>query len=122
MKFLADMGISMTTVRWLKSLKHDVVHLREIGFQQMPDEEIFRKAKEEGRVILTFDLDFGDIIAASHEQSVSVIIFRMEDERPAAINARLVQILTESTEALLRGAIILVEDWRYRVRQLPIAS
>ena len=44
MKFLADMGISQTTVNWLKEAGHEAVHLREEGLQKMPDTEIIEKA------------------------------------------------------------------------------
>ena len=43
MKFLADMGLSMTTVQALRSLGHEVVHLRELGMIRMPDDKIVDK-------------------------------------------------------------------------------
>jgi predicted nuclease of predicted toxin-antitoxin system len=57
-RFLADMGVSYSVVLHLRSAGHDVVHLREIGMQRMRDEQIFARARNEARVILTFDLDF----------------------------------------------------------------
>jgi len=33
--------------------------------QRLPNGEIFKKAGREQRVMLTFDLDFGEIVAAS---------------------------------------------------------
>ena len=53
MRFLADMGISLKTVAWLRSEGHDVVHLCEEGLQRLPDEEIFKKGITESRIILT---------------------------------------------------------------------
>ncbi|WP_230967790.1 DUF5615 family PIN-like protein [Nostoc sp. WHI] len=44
MKFLADMGISLRTVSWLRSAGHDVVHLRDEGLQRLPDDQILVKA------------------------------------------------------------------------------
>jgi predicted nuclease of predicted toxin-antitoxin system len=58
MLFLADMGISMSTVKWLKSKKHDVIHVREIGMQTTSDDEILARARDEKRIVLTCDLDF----------------------------------------------------------------
>ena len=62
MKFLADMGVSMSTVRALREKGHDALHLREEGLHRAPDRQILEKAEREGRVILTFDLGFGDLI------------------------------------------------------------
>lgn len=45
MKFLADMGISLRTVMWLRSRGDDVVHLRDEGLQRLPDNEILIKAR-----------------------------------------------------------------------------
>jgi predicted nuclease of predicted toxin-antitoxin system len=58
MLFLADMGISMSTVKWLKSKKHDVIHVREIGMQTTSDDAILARARDEKRIVLTCDLDF----------------------------------------------------------------
>jgi hypothetical protein len=40
--------------------------------------------------------------------------------RPDSVNRRLEGVLSEQTEALASGALILVEDIRYRIRRLPI--
>ncbi|MGB4946125.1 MAG: DUF5615 family PIN-like protein [Candidatus Competibacter denitrificans] len=58
MKFLADMGISPRTVTFLNSLGHDAIHLREQGLEHLSDPDILHKALEEGRILLTHDLEF----------------------------------------------------------------
>ena len=50
MKFLADMGVSMTTVAALRNLGHDAVHLREQDLMRMDDLHIVAKARTEGRI------------------------------------------------------------------------
>jgi predicted nuclease of predicted toxin-antitoxin system len=84
------------------------------------DTAIVAKAKEEDSIVLTCDLDFGDIMAASGERYPSVILFRLEDETPSNINRRLSQVLKESSSALEEGAVVIVETTRHRVRFLPI--
>ena len=74
MKFLADLGISLSTVIWLRQRGYDSIHLREQGLQRIPDTEIIEKAKKGNRVILTCDLDFGAIMSASKGICPSVII------------------------------------------------
>jgi predicted nuclease of predicted toxin-antitoxin system len=65
MKFLADMGISLRTVTWLRGAGYDVVHLRDEGLQRLPDDEILIKTRAEGRILLTIDLDFAQLLAVS---------------------------------------------------------
>ena len=61
MRFLADMGVDVRVVEWLRGQGHDAVHLREEGLHRAPDEQVFAKALAEERIVLTFDLDFGEI-------------------------------------------------------------
>jgi predicted nuclease of predicted toxin-antitoxin system len=114
------MGVSMTTVRAVRERGHDAVHLREQALQKLPDDEILRKAVNESRIILTFDLDFGDLIAASGGRTPSTILFRMRNQTPVAVTPRLLEVIETCEEALASGALIVVEDHRYRLRSIPI--
>lgn len=122
MKLLADMGVSIGVVQWLRGQGHDVVHLRDEGLQQLPDDEILRKSTAEGRVLLTFDLDFGDIVAVSWDRVASVVLFRVRNTRTAFVIERLQRVLPATAAALQSGAVVVVEDARYRVRRLPLGS
>ena len=86
MKFLADMGISPKTISSLQSLGQDAVHLHNEGLDRLPDSAILQKARDEQRVLLTHDLDFGELIAASEASMPSVVIFRLRNMRPKQVN------------------------------------
>ena len=120
MRFLADMGVSTLTVKWLRNEGHDAAHLRELDLQRLPDEDILVKAREESRIVLTMDLDFGYLLAISADPLPSVVLFRLSDERAEFVNRRLASVLRESAEALTAGAIVSVSDTSIRVRGLPI--
>jgi predicted nuclease of predicted toxin-antitoxin system len=122
MRFLADVGVSLRVVEWLRSSGHDAIHLRDEGLQKLPDGEIFQKALREARIVLTFDLDFGEIVAASGGRSVSVILFRLRNTRADYVIQRLKIVLEQTKEVLAQGAVILVEDERHRIRRLPIGA
>ncbi len=81
MRFLADMGVSQGIIRWLREEGHDAVHLREGNLHRLPNGAIFEKAHSENRILLTFDLDFGEIVALSGPHQVSVILFRLRNTR-----------------------------------------
>jgi predicted nuclease of predicted toxin-antitoxin system len=121
-RFLADMGVSLRVVEWLRGHGEDVVHLREQGLQRMPNGDIFTKATTENRVVLTFDLDFGEIVALSRGATTSVVVFRLRDTRTEHVIERLERVLGESSEALTKGAVVIVEDGRHRVRPLPVGG
>jgi predicted nuclease of predicted toxin-antitoxin system len=110
----------MSTAASLREAGHDAVHLRDEGLLKMEDPEILAKARSENRIVLTFDLDFGDLLAASGEKLPSVIIFRLRNQTPASVRPKLFAILSECETDLNTGAVIVVEEARYRVRRLPI--
>jgi predicted nuclease of predicted toxin-antitoxin system len=120
MRFLADMGVSQRVVAWLREQGHDAIHLREGGLQRLPDHEIFTRSIAENRVVLTFDLDFGEIAALSGESAIGVVLFRLHNTRAPNVTARLEAVLATSAEALQQGAVVIVEETRYRIRYLPI--
>lgn len=122
MRFLADMGVDIRVVRWLRDDGHDAVHLRDEGLHRLPNGKIFEKAISEGRILLTFDLDFGEIAAASKGRPVQVIVFRLRNTRALHVIDRLATVLAQSTVILARGAVISVEESRHRIRYLPIGS
>jgi len=122
MRFLADMGVSTKVVQWLRQNGHDAKHLRDEGLHRIPNGEIFTKAISENRVVMTFDLDFGEIIALSKSQKVSVILFRLHNTRTSFLINRLAAVLSDASDALEKGAVVVVEESRHRVRYLPIRT
>jgi predicted nuclease of predicted toxin-antitoxin system len=114
------MGVSLTTVEALRRANYDAVHLRDEGLIRLPDSQIAAKAVTERRIVLTFDLDFGDILAAARSEAPSVIIFRLRNQTPAAVNPRLFRVIAECETELASGAIVIVENEGFRVRRLPI--
>jgi len=121
MRFLADMGVATRIVQWLKDKGHDAVHLREENLHRLPNGLIFEKAYSEKRILLTFDLDFGEIVALSGEKQVTVILFRLHNTRTPHVIERIEKVLRDSAQALEEGAIVVVEETRHRIRRLPFS-
>ncbi len=120
MRFLADMGVSMKVADWLRDQGHDVIHLRDEQLQRLDDGSIFEKARSESRVLITFDLDFGEIAALTGDKSCGIILFRLRNTRAPHVLMRLMSVLRVSSAELETGAVVTVEDSRHRVRMLPI--
>ena len=120
MKFLLDMGLAQSAVAFLRDQGYDAVHLREEGLQYLLDEEVIEKARKEGRIILTHDLDFGRLIALSQRRLPSAITFRLDDMQPSYVNHYLIEALQHFTAELEAGALISINEHAIRVRSLPI--
>jgi len=65
MKLLLDMGMAPRTAVYLNQLGHDAAHLRDRGQTKLSDQSIVGEAEQEGRIVVTFDLDFARIVALS---------------------------------------------------------
>jgi predicted nuclease of predicted toxin-antitoxin system len=115
-------GVSHRVTTWLRGQGHDVVHLRDEGLHRLPNGEIFTKATREQRIVLTFDLDFGEILAQARGAIVSVVLFRLNDASSPFVIRRLERILSDAVESLQEGAIVVVEDSRHRIRRLPLGT
>jgi len=120
MKFLLDMGVDVRVATWLGEQGHEPLHLRDQGLQRLPNGEIFTKAISEGRTILTFDLDFGEIAALARGRKTSVVVFRLHNTRTAHVLERLAAVLSDCSSSLEKGAVVVVEETRHRVRLLPV--
>jgi predicted nuclease of predicted toxin-antitoxin system len=122
MKFLGDMGISPKSKEFLQALGYDAVHLLDQGLERLPDSEIMEKALTEGRIVLTHDLGFGDLLAASGERLPSVIIFRLQNMKPQNVNRYLQAIISQYSNELEQGVVVSVTEARIRVRDLPLSK
>ena len=119
MRFVADMCMDVRVASWLNSQGHDATHLRDEGLQRLPNGGVFEKAIAESRVVVTFDLDFREIVALSKGRKTGVILFRLRNTRTAFVIQRLSEVISECADALMRGAIVIVEEARHRVREFP---
>jgi len=77
-------------------------------------------AREHNRVVVTHDLDFGAILAATSGSGPSVIQIRTRDVTPGNLAERLCREIESNRQFLEDGALVIVEPARARVRILPL--
>ncbi len=120
MKLLVDMNLSPRWVNLLADAGMVAAHWSTLGANNTPDAEIMAYAREHHWVVLTHDLDFSAILAATHGDKPSVVQIRTEDVSPGVIGAQVVIALRQMTSELEQGALLTVDPSRTRLRVLPL--
>lgn len=94
MKLLIDENISPEVTSRLRTLKHDVKSIRECckGYE---DEKIVELAVLEERLIITYDLDFGELY---RNFGASSLIIRLRSKNPSVVLKYLVNFLNMLNE------------------------
>ncbi len=99
----------------------EALHWSSVGAAGAPDSEIMAWANDQGWVVLTHDLDFSAILAATQARAPSVILLRMQDVFPETAFTRVLSAIRALDSALARGAIATIGAVGTRVRVLPLA-
>ena len=77
-------------------------------------------ARRNGFVVLTHDLDFGAILAATRGAEPSVVQIRADDVSPEAIGRVVANALDRMKDDLEAGALLTIDPARMRLRLLPV--
>lgn len=121
MRFLLDNNLSNTLATGLREAGHNVLHVRDVDLGAADDATVLGFARDERRVLISADTDFGGILARTGLDSPSVILFRREGGRRPGEQLRLLLAnLDQLAEALQDGSMIVLTDRLVRVRKLPL--
>lgn len=122
MRVVVDVNLAPAWAGRLKASGYDAQHWSEIGALDAADSEIMTWAADHGAIVLTCDLDFGAILAASQARAPSVVQIRARDVLPEAIADRVCGVLKTAGHDLEQGAIVSVDLDMARVRVLPLGG
>lgn len=122
MKLLVDMNLSPRWITFLADAGIEAAHWSTLGANNAPDVEIMVFARANDYVVLTHDLDFGAILAATHGEKPSVVQIRAEDVSPDVIGKQIITALHQMASDLEEGALLTVDPNRTRLRVLPLRA
>jgi predicted nuclease of predicted toxin-antitoxin system len=116
-RLLADENVAGAVVAALRHDGHDVAWIHEDA-PGSPDPDVLERAQREGRVVVTFDKDFGELaFRRGLAASVGVVLFRITLTSPEhAVQAA---VAAFTSRADWTGQFAVVEDDRIRLRALP---
>jgi predicted nuclease of predicted toxin-antitoxin system len=120
MKFLVDMNLAPSWTDLLRQAGFSAIHWSSIGPLDATDVQIMAHAKDIDAIVLTYDLDFGAILAASGGSKPSVVQIRAANVSPKIIGSSVIAALFQMESELKSGALLTIETNRTRLRILPL--
>src|SRR5258707_11028650 len=109
-KILVDMNLTPDWVAVLARHGWSAVHWSTQGDPRATDRTIMDWAVANGYVVFTHDLDFGTLLALTHETGPSVIQVRTQDVLPAHLEPLLIAALRQHESDLAAGALLVVDE------------
>jgi predicted nuclease of predicted toxin-antitoxin system len=119
-QILIDMNLSPDWVPVLQRHGWPAIHWSSVGDPRATDRIIMDWAVANGHVIFTHDLDFGTTLALTHAAGPSVLQVRAQDVLPDHLEGVVIAALKQHDADLSTGALVVVDESKFRVRVLPI--
>lgn len=116
MRWLVDECVDAELVRQLSRRGHDVVYVAADG-SGSTDPQVLRRAREEDRILLTEDKDFGDLVFRFRFALPELVLLRILPEDRAIKGDRLHAAIEQFGTGLI-GRYVVVEKSRTRARPL----
>lgn len=116
MKFFLDENLSSSHASELRADGHDACAVLEVGLSGAPDEQILRFAVENGRVLITLDADFANVIRFPPEQTLGVVRLKLHPPTEERIRQAIRRAVLLLQNIDLAGRLAVVDEDKIRIR------
>ena len=116
MKFLIDECTDIRLSDYLQSRGHDAPSIVRDYQRSIADRDVLNIASSEGRILITDDTDFGELVFLHERRHSGVILFRLGPRALALQQDRLDYLLDHHAEEL-NGFVVVDED-AIRIRDI----
>lgn len=117
-RFLVDENLSPLTVQFLQRQGFDAIRITDHVKYSRIDEEIAQLSVSEKRILLTTDVDFGEIYHFSSRRTFGIWVMRLSDLTVESVNRRLEAFLRSQVfQKLELSSLVILEDKKERVRE-----
>lgn len=120
LKFLVDVGVGKGIEEFLRKKGHDAKAVRDLD-PRMEDSEIIRTAVSEGRIIVTMDKDFGELVYHFSVGHRGVVLLRLEGATGKE-KLRIFQYLLENYAGEMENAFCVFQNDKFRIRKIKAGS
>ena len=120
-KFLLDVNITPELGHLLLNDGHSFRLASNMESGKLKDDAILLIANENNEVIITHDLDFGELLAFNNDNKPSVVLFRIHKIDALRFYSLIKQNWNVIEEAIAVGSLVVIEEKNLRIRKLPLS-
>lgn len=117
MRFLADESCDAAVVAALRGAGHDVESVADT-MRGATDAVVLATALLGGRLLITEDKDFGEIVFAARTPAIGVLLLRYPSSTRSSLPAAVVDFVA-THDAELHGSFVVIRPAGVRVTPLP---
>jgi predicted nuclease of predicted toxin-antitoxin system len=114
--WLADECVTASLVRELRGTGHDVLYIAEFA-ASLSDVDVMALASRDGRLLLTADKDFGELVFRRSQAVPGLVLLRIDPANGELVRARLLEAVDQFGLGIF-GRYIVVDEVRFRSRPL----
>ena len=114
---LLDQDVYTITASFLKEAGLDVVTVAQLGLSRASDKEILRTAQLQGRILVTRDRDYGNLVFVQSLGS-GVIYLRILPSTASTVHDELMRVIHKYSYQELSKAFVVVEVNGHRYRNI----
>lgn len=117
-RFLVDEDLPRSTAVALAGAGYAAVDVRDIGLRGHDDQEVFARAQTLGAVLVTADRGFASLLSFPPGRHSGIIVLRLPNELSTSmLNQILLEAVQEIGAEAIRGALVVVQQHRVRLRR-----
>jgi predicted nuclease of predicted toxin-antitoxin system len=116
-KFKLDENLSPTIRTLFESAGHDAHSVVQQNLGGASDERVIDVCRREGRVLITLDLDFSNILSYPPSGFAGIVVLRLPDQAHATVKSAIERVLDLIPAEPLMGTLWIVEERRIRIRE-----
>ncbi len=117
MQFRIDENLHSDAAELLRQHGHDALTVYDQGLQGEADPDIAKVCRQEGRAVVTLDLDFSDIRNYPPADYPGIIVLRLDDQSRASVLDVLRRIIPLLDAEPLVGNLWIVQKTGLRIRE-----
>jgi predicted nuclease of predicted toxin-antitoxin system len=114
-KFKLDENLSPSLSALFGAAGHDAHSVVEQALGGQPDERVIDVCQREGRVLVTLDLDFSNILTYPPARFAGVVVLRLANQAHVTVEAAIRRMLELVAREPVAGMLWIIEERRIRI-------